>query len=271
MRLTACRTPRYARRVSPLGLGLVLFLAALLSSGTAALAESTWLMIPGAGVGRLKLGMRGADAVALLGLPTAYCVLSASEDQEETVTVLYYSNRGLAVTLRSSRHGVAAVTHIHIVAGYSATLSDEAVTGANMRGYRKCSPHGTLTLDVPSGVYVTSSGIRPGSSETEVVAKFGRPKAEYPAVTTAGDHAASAADVESLLLHRRLLLPYRARVLAYDGITLGIYNASVVALTIDWIGFDPYRHVVARELRTSCACWAEDDPSQAGFLAGLPR
>jgi hypothetical protein len=276
MRLRACRTARYAQRASPLRLfGLVLVLAALLSSVTAALAETTWLMVPGAGVGRVTLGMKGADAIAILGRPTAYCVLSASGDREENVMVLYYSNRGLALTLSSSRSGVAAVARIHVVAGYSATLSDEAGTGANWRGYRKCSPHGTLTLDVPTGAYATSGGIRPGSSEADVVAKFGAPKVEYPAVTAAGDHAGSSAEMESLLLHRRLLLPYRARVLAYDGIILGIYDAAVVALTIDWIGFDPYRHVVALEPRTSVASLpfplAEDDPSPAGFRAGPLR
>lgn len=201
-------------------------------------------MVPGAGVGRVTLGMKGPDLIAVLGTPKAYCSLGAYRVEQQRVTVLYYSDRGLALTLSSSYGAVATVSRIHVVAGYSATLSDEPSAGGHGAGYRKCAPHGTLTLDVAPGSYVTSNGIRPGSSKQDVVGKFGPPKAEYPAVAAGGGPAA-AADVESLRLHRVLLLPYRARIFAYDGIVFGIYNDAVVAITIDWTGFDPQRYIAA--------------------------
>jgi len=225
--------------------GHALALAVVLSSATTAVADPGWVMVPGAGVGRVTLGMKGPDLIAMLGTPGAYCSLSAFGDDQRDVTVLYYANRGLALTLSASRRAVATVSRIHVVAGYSATLSDETGTGQNGKGYRKCAPHGPLTLDVAPGSYVTSNGIRPGSSEQDVVLKFGPPKAEYPPVA-GGDRSASAAEMESLQLHRLLLLPYRARILAYDGIVFGIYDAAVVAITIDWTGFDPHRYVVAQ-------------------------
>lgn len=226
--------------------GHALALAVVLVCTPAALAEPTWVMVPGTGVGRVRLGMTGPDLITVLGAPTAYCALSASGDEQQSMTVLYYPNRGLALTLNSSRSGLTTVARIHIVAGYSATLSDEPSPRVNGRGYRKCSPHATLTLDVSPGRYITNNGIRPGSSVNQVVSRFGAPKAEYPAVAAvAGDHLASAAEMESLLVHRLFLLPYRARILVYDGIIFGIYNASVVAVTIDWGGYDPYRTVAA--------------------------
>ncbi len=225
-------------------LGSALALAVALSSATSARADPGWVMVPGAGVGLVTLGMKGPDLIAILGAPKAYCWLSADGAERPDVTVLYYSSRGLALTLSASRGAVATVSRIHIVAGYSATLSDETGTGANGSGYRRCAPHGTLTLDVAPGSYVTSNGIRPGSSDRDVVAKFGPPKAAYPAVG-AGDRAAFPAATESLLLHRLLLLPYRARILAYDGIVFGVYGDTVVAVTIDWAGFDPNRYVAA--------------------------
>lgn len=202
-------------------------------------------MIPGAGVGRVTLGMKGPDLIAVLGAPKAYCSLGAYRAEQQSLTVLYYSDRGLALTLSSTRGAVATVSRIHVVAGYSATLSDEPSAGRYGNGYRKCTPHGTLTLDVAPGSYVTSNGIRPGSSRKDVVGKFGPPKAEYPPVA-AGGRLASAADVESLLLHSVLLLPYRARIFAYDGIVFGIYDDAVVAITIDWTGFDPHRYIAAQ-------------------------
>lgn len=242
----ACNPPVPARRAPVLWrFGLAVVLAVVLSSVTTALAEPGWVMVPGAGVGRVTLGMKGPDLIAMLGSPSAYCSLSASGDEQQDLTVLYYSDRGLALTLSASRHVVATVSRIHVVAGYSATLSDEIRAGGNRKGYRKCAPHGTLTLDVSPGSYITSNGIRPGSSEKDVVSKFGPPKAEYPAVA-AGDRSVSPAEIESLLLHRFLLLPYRARILAYDGIVFGIYDDAVVAITIDWTGFDPHRYVAAQ-------------------------
>ena len=241
----ASKRPVSARRASALWcVGRALVLAVVLSSPTAARAEPGWVMVPGAGVGRVTLGMNGPDLIAVLGAPKAYCALGASGAEHQSVTVLYYSDRGLALTLSSPRGAEATVSRIHIVAGYSAMLSDEASAGGHGNGYRKCAPHGTLTLDVAPGSYVTSNGIRPGSLKKDVVGKFGPPKAEYPAVA-AGGRPASAADVESLLLHRVLLLPYRARIFVYDGIVFGIYNDAVVAITIDWTGFDRYRYIAA--------------------------
>jgi hypothetical protein len=234
-----------ARRAQMLRrLGQAMALAAVLSSVTIAHAQSGWVMVPGAGVGRVTLGMKGPELLAVLGAPKAYCWLSANADEQQDVTVLYYSERGLALTLSAPRGTVPTVTRIHVVAGYSATLSDEAGTGVNGKAYRKCAPHGTLTLDVTPGSYITSNGIRPGSSERDVAVKFGPPKAEYRAVVS-GDRLTAPADVESLLLHRLLLLPYRARILAYDGIVFGVYDDAVVAITIDWTGFDPHRYVAA--------------------------
>lgn len=238
--------PVHSRRAARLlRFGHALALAIVLSTVTTALAEPGWVMVPGAGVGRVTLGMKGPDLIAVLGTPQAYCSLTASGGELGDVTVLYYSNRGLALTLSASRGTVATVSRIHVVAGYAATLSDEISAGVNGKGYRRCAPHGTLTLDVAPGSYITSNGIRPGSSEKEVVLRFGPPKAEYPAVA-AWDRPVSAAEMESLLLHRLLLLPYRARILAYDGIVFGIYDAAVVAITIDWTGFDPHRYVAAQ-------------------------
>jgi hypothetical protein len=234
--LRACTRAARTRRAA-MSRRLALALAAALSSVTIAYAQSGWVMVPGAGVGRVTLGMKGPDILAVLGAPKAYCWLRANAGEPQDVTVLYYSNRGLALTLSGSRGAVPTVTRIHVVAGYSATLSDEAG--------RMCAPHGTLTLDVAPGSYITSNGIQPGSSEKDVVVKFGRPKAEYASVA-AGDHLIARADIESLLFHRLLLLPYRARVLAYDGIVFGIYGDAVVAITIDWTGFDPRRYIAAR-------------------------
>jgi hypothetical protein len=239
------RAPTLAARAQmPRRLAHALALAAVLFSVPIAHAQSGWVMVPGAGVGRVTLGMRGPDLLAVLGAPKAYCWLSASADERQDVTVLYYSDRGLALTLSASRGTVPTVTRIHVVAGYSATLSDEVGTGVYGKAYRKCAPHGTLTLDVIPGSYVTSNGIRPGSSEREVAGKFGPPKAAYPAVAS-GDRLTTPGDVESLLLHRLLLLPYRAYILAYDGIVFGVYGGAVVAITIDWTGFDPRRYVAA--------------------------
>lgn len=227
-----------ARRAQTLRrVGHALALAAVLFSVTIARAESGWVMVPGAGVGRVTLGMKGPALLAMLGAPKAYCWLSANAGEQQDVTVLYYSNRGLALTLSGARGAVPTVTRIHVVAGYSATLSDEAG--------RTCAPHGTLTLDVAPGSYVTHNGIQPGSSEKDLVAKFGPPKAEYPAVA-ARERLGTPADIESLLIHRLLLLPYRARILAYDGIVFGVYGDAVVAITIDWTGFDLHRYVAAR-------------------------
>jgi len=225
-------------------LGSALALAVALSSAASARADQGWVMIPGAGVGLVTLGMKGPDLLAVLGAPQAYCWLSADVAERQDVTVLYYSHRGLALTLSASRGALATVSRIHIVAGYSATLSDETSTSVNGTGHRRCVPHGTLTLDVAPGSYVTSNGIRPGSSDRDVLAKFGPPKAAYPAVG-AEDRADSPAATETLLLHRLLLLPYRARVLAYDGIVFGVYGDAVVAITIDWSGFDPNRYIAA--------------------------
>jgi hypothetical protein len=229
-------------------LGSALALAAALSSTPSAHADAGWVMVPGAGVGLVTLGMKAPDLIAVLGAPQAYCQLSADGTEQQDVTVLYYSSRGLALTLSASRGAVATVSRIHIVAGYSATLSDEAGTGVNGAGYRRCAPHGTLTLDVAPGSYVTNNGVRPGSSDRDVLAKFGPPKFAYPAVA-AGQRPASPAATESLVLHRLLLLPYRARILAYDGIVFGVYGDAVVAITIDWTGFDPHRFVAARPLQ----------------------
>jgi hypothetical protein len=225
-------------------LGSALAFAVALSSATSARADQGWVMVPGAGVGLVTLGMKGPDLLAVLGAPQAYCWLSADVAERQDVTVLYYSHRGLALTMSASRGALATVSRIHVVAGYSATLSDETNAGANGTGHRRCVPHGTLTLDVAPDSYVTSNGIRPGSSDSDVLAKFGPPKAAYPAVG-AGDRADSRAATESLLLHRLLLLPYRARVLAYDGIVFGVYGDAVVAITIDWSGFDPNRYIAA--------------------------
>ena len=227
-------------------LSSALIFAVALSSATSARADTGWVMVPGAGVGLVTLGMKGPDLLAILGAPKAYCWLSADGAEQQDMTVLYYSNRGLALTLSAPRGELATVSRIHIVAGYSATLSDE--TGANGTGHRRCVPHGTLTLDVAPGSYVTNNGIRPGSSNRAVLAKFGLPKAAYPAVA-AGDRADSPAAMESLLLHRLLLLPYRARILAYDGIDFGVYGDAVVAITIDWTGFDPHRYIAADPLQ----------------------
>lgn len=218
-------------------LGRALTLAAVLSSVAIAYAQSGWVMVPGAGVGRVTLGMKEPDLLAMLGAPKAYCRLSANAGEQPDVTVLYYSNRGLALTLSGTRGAIPTVVRIHVVAGYSATLTDEAG--------RTCAPHGTLTLDVAPGWYVTSNGIQPGSSENDVMARFGPPKAEYPRVPP-GERLIAPADIESLLFHRLLLLPYRARILAYDGIVFGVYGDAVVAITIGWSGFDPHRYVAAR-------------------------
>ncbi len=243
----ACGTPARARRAPALWpFGRALVLAAVLSSVTAALAGPAWVMVPGAGVGRVTLGMKGAELFDILGTPTGYCVLSVSADEEEAVTVLYYPNRGIALTLSAWPYEAGEVARIHIVAGYLATLSDEAGTGANGRWSRKCLPHGTLRLDVFPGAYITSNGIRPGSSENDVVSKFGPPQAAYPAVTAARGHPVSEAEVETLLLHRLFLLPDRAQILAYDGIIFGIYHASVVAVTIDSTGHRPRRYSASR-------------------------
>lgn len=244
----SCRPPvRTQRAPVRWRFGHALVLAVVLLCAPTAFAEPTWVMVPGTGVGRVRLGMTGPDLLVVLGAPTAYCALSSPGDEQQSATVLYYPNQGLALTLNSSRSGLSTVVRIHIVAGYSATLSDEPSPSVNGRGYRKCSPHGMLTLDVSPGRYITNNGIQPGSSENEVVSRFGRPKAEYPAVTAAGDHPVSVAEAESLLLHRLFLLPYRARILVYDGILFGIYNASVVAVAIDWTGYDPYRTVAASQ------------------------
>ena len=236
--IPTCTLAARARRAAILRrAGHALALVAVVAAATIADAQSSWVMVPGAGVGRVRLGMREPDLLAVLGAPKAYCRLNANAGEQPDVTVLYYSNRGLALTLSGSRGAVPTVTRIHVVAGYSATLSDEAG--------RTCAPHGTLTLAVAPGSYVTSNGIQPGSSEKDVVAKFGPPKAEYPAVA-AGERLIAPADIESLGFHRLLLLPYRARILAYDGIVFGVYGDAVVAITIDWTGFDPRRYVAAR-------------------------
>ena len=219
-------------------------LAFVIWTALPARADPVWIMVPGAGVGRVSLGMKGPDLIATLGTPTAYCALGTYGAGLPNVTVLYYANRGLALTLSAVRGDWPTVSRIHVVAGYSATLTDEANPGETGTAFRKCVPNGTLTLNVRDGVYVTNSGIRPGSGEAEVIEKFGPPKVQYPAVAALG-RLVAAADTESLRLHRLLLLPYPSRILAYDGIVFGIDHGVVVAITIDWTGFDPHRHVIA--------------------------
>jgi hypothetical protein len=119
---------------------------------------------------------------------------------------------------------------IHVLSGYSAVLSDEMSVGSDGRGYRRCSPNGVVTMSLPRTAYTTDDGIRPGSSETDVVAKLGRPQASYRPVY--GRAEISADGTDSVRLHHTLLIPYPAQIYAYEGITVGIANSVVVAITV---------------------------------------
>jgi hypothetical protein len=175
--------------------------------------------------------MAVADIIATLGPPPAWCSLNPSGEEKDTTSVFYYPARGLALTLISSTYGSRAiVAAIHIVAGYSTMLTDEMSVGTNGKGYRKCWPNGAVTLKSDSSSYAMNDGIRPGSAETEVVTKLGEPQALYQAV--AGRTDTSADGTSSVRAHRTLLIPYVARIYSYDGITLGIANSVVVAVTV---------------------------------------
>jgi hypothetical protein len=175
--------------------------------------------------------MAVTDVIATLGPPPAWCSLNPSGEEKDTTGVFYYPARGLALTLSSSAYGSRAiVVAIHIVAGYSAKLTDETSVGTNGKGYRKCWPNGAVTLQFASNSYAMNDGIRPGSVETEVVTKLGEPQALYQAVGSRTDTAADGAG--SVRAHRTLLIPYVARIYSYDGVTLGIANSVVVAITV---------------------------------------
>lgn len=190
-----------------------------------------WVIVPGVGIGPVTLGMAVTDVITTLGPPPAWCSLNPSGEEKDTTSVFYYPARGLALTLISSTHGTRAiVAAIHIVAGYSTMLTDETSVGTNGKGYRKCWPNGVVTLKFASSAYAMNDGIRPGSAETEVVAKLGEPQALYQAV--AGRMDTSADGTSSIRAHRTLLIPYVARIYSYDGVTLGIANSVVVAVTV---------------------------------------
>jgi hypothetical protein len=179
----------------------------------------------------VTLGMAVTDVIATLGSPPAWCSLNPSGEEKDTTGVFYYPARGLALTLSSSAYGARAiVAAIHIVAGYSAMLTDETAVGKNGRGYRKCWPNGAVTLQFASNSYAMNDGIRPGSAEAEVVARLGEPQALYQAVGSRADTSADGAG--SVRAHRSLLIPYVARIYSYDGVTLGIANSVVVAITV---------------------------------------
>lgn len=208
----------------------VLLLLAILRYAGPAQAEPTWLIVPGVGVGRVTLGMAVTHVMDTLGTPPAVCLLNPSGQQGDTVGVFYYPDRGLALTVNALTESLGVVGAMHIVAGYSAVLTDERSVGRDGRGYRTCRPHGILTMNPPPSVYTTDSGIRPGSSEPDVVERLGRPQALYPAV--AGGAQISADEMESVRLHQMLLIPYPAQIYAYDGIAVGIAHSTVVALTV---------------------------------------
>jgi hypothetical protein len=109
-------------------------------------------------------------------------------------------------------------------------LTDETAVGMHGKGYRKCSPNGVLTLNVPRSLYTTNDGIQAGSAETDVVARFGRPQVLYQAVSSRPE--AWGDEVESIRAHHMLLMPYPARIYSYDGIIIGIANSTVVAITM---------------------------------------
>lgn len=175
--------------------------------------------------------MADTGVLATLGAPPAFCLLNPSGEDKDTVSLFYYPSRGLALTLSPSTYGTqTVVAAIHIVAGYSAMLTDETAVGMHGKGYRKCSPNGVLTLNVPRSLYTTNDGIQAGSAETDVVARFGRPQVLYQAVSSRPE--AWGDEVESIRAHHMLLMPYPARIYSYDGIIIGIANSTVVAITM---------------------------------------
>jgi len=175
--------------------------------------------------------MTDTEVLVTLGAPQAFCLLNPSGEDKDTVSLFYYPSRGLALTLSSSTYGTqTVVAAIHIVAGYSALLTDEIAVGLNGKGYRKCTPNGVLTLNVPRSLYTTSDGIQAGTAETEVVARLGRPQGLYQAISS--HREASADEDESVRAHHMLLMPYPARIYLYDGIVVGIANSAVVAITM---------------------------------------
>jgi hypothetical protein len=209
----------------------VLLLAVILRSVVPAFAEPRWLIVPGAGVGRITFGMADTGVLATLGAPPAFCLLNPSGEDKDTVSLFYYPSRGLALTLSPSTYGTqSVVAAIHIVAGYSAMLTDETAVGMNGRGYRKCSPNGALTLVVPRSLYTTNDGIQAGSAETDVVARLGRPQVLYQAISSHPEAWVDEGD--SIRAHLMLLMPYPARIYSYDGIIIGIANSTVVAITM---------------------------------------
>jgi hypothetical protein len=209
----------------------ILLLIVILQCAVPVSAQPTWIIVPGVGIGPVTLGMAVTDVIAALGPPPAWCSLNPSGEEKDTTGVFYYPARGLALTLSSSAYGSRAiVVAIHIVAGYSAKLTDETSVGTNGKGYRKCWPNGDVTLQFASNSYTMSDGIRPGSVETEVVAKLGEPQALYQAVGSRTDTSADGAG--TVRAHRTLLIPYVARIYSYDGVTLGIANSVVVAIAV---------------------------------------
>lgn len=209
----------------------MLLLAVILRSAVPAFAGPRWLIVPGAGVGRITFGMADTGVLAAMGAPPAVCLLNASGEDKDTVSLFYYPSRGLALTLSPSTYGTqSVVAAIHIVAGYSAILTNETAVGINGKGYRRCSPNGLLTLNVPRSLYSTNDGIQAGSAETDVVARFGRPQVLYQAVSS---HPEAWVDEgESIRAHLMLLMPYPARIYSYGGIIIGIVNSTVVAITM---------------------------------------
>jgi hypothetical protein len=224
--IPSARSASIRRCLAPL-----LLLIVILRCAAPVSAQPPWVIVPGVGIGPVTLGMAVADVIATLGAPAAWCALNPSGEEKDTTSVFYYPARGLALTLISSTYGSRGfVAAIHIVGGYSTKLTDETSVGTNGKGYRKCWPNGVVTLTFASSSYAMNDGIRPGSAEADVVGKLGEPQALYQAV--AGRMDTSADGTSSLRAHRTLLIPYVARIYSYDGVTLGIANSVVVAVTV---------------------------------------
>jgi hypothetical protein len=203
--IPSARSASIRRCLAPL-----LLLIVILRCAAPVSAQPPWVIVPGVGIGPVTLGMAVADVIATLGAPAAWCALNPSGEEKDTTSVFYYPARGLALTLISSTYGSRGfVAAIHIVGGYSTKLTDETSVGSS---------------------YAMNDGIRPGSAEADVVGKLGEPQALYQAV--AGRMDTSADGTSSLRAHRTLLIPYVARIYSYDGVTLGIANSVVVAVTV---------------------------------------